>query len=352
MFPEILLDLDLTNSKGAWFFAVASFMALPGGYLITHKLSNHWSEKFCFLISLFTLSLGMILIGLSYSFWMLILSVTILGLSFGGLGVMQNLLVIKSSHPDMIAQSQSALHTMYGASSFLAPLLVNLIHMWSDKWQSVFLFCGLTTLLFSIYYLNKNLKTSDKSIQYVKQRTNIKHIYFSIFLGLYVVAELVIGTRLSLFLRQEYKMTLEQTSNSTALFFAGLLLGRFLFIFFKPKANLRLQILFFLLISLACLLLGVYVNYYFLVFCGLSMAPIYPLAMSLSGVYFKDSLPQVMSAIVAYTAFAVVSMHLSFGVITDYLGIQKAMLIGCFGLTSSCLILLSFNKINYFQKFH
>jgi hypothetical protein len=82
------------------------------------------------------------------------------------------------------------------------------------------------------------------------------------------------------------------------------------------------------------------------------MAPIYPLAMSLSGIYFKESLPQVMSAVVAYTAFAVVSMHLSFGLITDYLGIKNAMLIGCISLVASTSMLISFGQIKYFQKFH
>ena len=82
------------------------------------------------------------------------------------------------------------------------------------------------------------------------------------------------------------------------------------------------------------------------------MAPIYPLAMSLSETYFKESLPQVMSAVVAYTAFAVVAMHLSFGLVTDFLGIKNAMLIGSLSLIGSISILISLSKMKYFQKFH
>ena len=350
LFPEILKEFAVTDAQGAQFFALSSFLGFLGSYGVRFFLLK-LHRVHTLQVALLLMTVGLIGMGSVAQFsWLLFFS-AIFGLSLGIIGVVQNVLVTVGSLPHRRQRLLSGLHATYGISSFLAPLLVATITSWAGSWRYVFWSVAVVPffLMFGAFFKkNENEKSSVSIEKFSIKETGLEHaaqIYLGFSLGLYVLAEILISSRLALFIRRELGLGLQDSSYYLTGFFVGLLLGRGLFALVHFNFSLRRMLSVSLVLSVFCIIGGLVLHPFFLILSGATMAPFYPLAVSYIHQHFESRIDSAVSSAMAIQSLLTVLMHIGVGYLTDIFGIAKAMWVGPLALVLSFLVLNSFERI-------
>lgn len=350
LFPEILNQFQLSNTLGSWLFATSSGAAFIAGISSTSFLSRYTISSLQF-VGVFFLAVGLAVMGFSVNFAWLIVGSTFLGLGIGFMGVAQNLLVSENVEPRLRSRALSGLHGMYGLASFIAPMLAATTTKAFDSWSGAFYVVAIISVLFLLVQVlispNPKFKVHIPGEgQYegdLKKRTSKKAlIMVSFFFGFYVVAEILISTRLALYMRTYYNMDLVQSAQYVTLFFLFMLIGRVSFAFVHLPLSLRTQLNGCLVGSLSFIVLGLWLHPFFLALTGLTMAPYYPLCVSYIAEISQNLSRTFLSVAMSFQSLAVVAMHLGVGYMTDQYGLALAFGVGILALIIS-IICLSFH---------
>ena len=349
LFPEILNQFNLSNTQGSWSFATTSSAAFLGSWISAPYLKR-FSISSLLLMSVLLMGLGLIAMGQSSTFPLLLCGSFILGLSIGFMGVSQNLLVSENVEPAIRSRALSGLHGMYGLSSFFAPILAAKATATYGSWRGAFFVAGIISLVFFVFQfliqpdrkfsVHQHLEAVKHDAELVSKRASkFALLMIGGMFAFYVVAEILVSTRLALYMRTYFQMNLEQSSQYVTLFFLFLLIGRVLFAFIKVPFALKTQLNASLGLALVLLLLGLKTHPFFLALAGLGMAPYYPLCVSyiseISGHQSRTFIAFAMS----FQSLSVVSMHLGVGYLTDQMGLAFAFGVGILALLLSMLCL-------------
>lgn len=354
LFPEIIRHFQVNDTLGSAYFAVSSMLAFFASYLVRKKHDTYFMLQI--------LNIGVLGIGLSFivqvyaeNYSILMLGVVFLGISFGLLGVSQNNLVVQGTDNKNRARMLSGLHSMYGISALIAPLYVaGLSEM---GWKRILFFISFLPLGFFIiiYIMNlkvrQHLKDQVKSSQQSHEAHGIslswkeKTVCFAI--AFYVIAEIILGTRLALFMRRYFNYNLQDSSFYVTLMFILLLAGRLIVSFYPPKWPIKFQLISSLSISTILMLLGMYINPLYMVFCGFTMAPFYPLAISYISEVNPQKTTELVSTTIAFQSLFVVLMHFGVGRIADLAELKLAFWIGPLSMMISIALLLTVKKKIY-----
>jgi fucose permease len=267
--------------------------------------------------------------------------------------VAQNLLITENVEPGTRTKALSGLHSLYGFSSLLAPYLAAHSAGWFQgsrlvflsDWRSAFYLTGLFSfIVLAVIFLVKPEPEFDYAHpEPVSAEVNVKNrkarFMIGAFFAGYVAAEILVSSRLALYLRSYFNMNLEDSSKYVSYFFIFLLIGRSFFIFKNLNFRLRSQLNAFLLFTLLFLLLGLYVHPFFLTLTGLSMAPFYPLAIvyisEITGVHQR----KYLTFAIIMQSLLVIGMHIGVGYLTDWFGLFAAFGAGIFFILLSLFCL-------------
>ena len=155
----------------------------------------------------------------------------------------------------------------------------------------------------------------------------------------YVVAEILVSTRLALYMRENFSMNLEQSSLYVTYFFIFLFIGRLVFAFLRIPGSVKLQMNLSLIFSLICLFFGLSIHPFFLAIVGLTMAPYYPLSVAYISQKTGRNERHYLTLAMSIQSLSVVGMHLGAGYLTDSGGVKQAFSIGVGALIISFLCL-------------
>lgn len=353
LFPEILRSFSVSDTQGAVFYAMSSFFGFLGSFLVRFLLKK-WSRIRNMQLALLLMSLGLVGMGSVESFsWLLVFS-AVLGMSMGITGVVQNILVNVGSLPQKRQQMLSGLHANYGIASFLAPLVVAGVSAWLGSWRYVFCIVALVpfALFIGTFFWKDNkvspglqIKEKLEPPHSQNRRDHLGQIFLATALGFYVLSEILVSSRLPLFVRREFGVSLEESSYYLTGFFVFLLAGRLLFALYHFRWPLRRMLSGLLFLSAASIAAGLYGHPFFLALSGLFMAPFYPLAMVYVSNRYEKNMDSAVSYCMALQSFFTVAMHGVVGYLTDLYGIHAAMWVGPFGLGASFILLNSFERL-------
>lgn len=345
LFPEVLNYFNLSSVKGSWSFATTSSAAFIGAYLSSHFLKKYTLSALLMTAVLF-MGCGVLIMGQAPAFSVFILGSFSIGISIGFMSVAQNLLVTESVSVEKKTRTLSALHATYGLASFIAPLLAAGATNMTGSWRTTFIIIGVLCFIYAVvqFITKAEPKFEVHQVLSVDEEdptpVSLKALLFigGVF-AFYVVAEIMIGTRLAQYMRNYYSMDLTQSSEYVTYFFLFMLIGRIFFAVKKIAMSTRKQMNIALALSLILLILGLNSHPIILTIVGLSMAPIYPLSIAYisekTGIHARKFLTFAMG----FQCLAVVSMHLGVGYLTDTLGLFYAFGVGIFalGLSLVCL---------------
>ncbi len=352
LFKEIISDFNLTNTMGSMMFAITSFMAFIGSigssfYLKKYTLSS------LLLLGVGCMTAGLTTIGYSDRFQILLIGSLLLGFGIGFMAVSQNLLVSENAPEKYRTRALSGLHSMYALASLLAPSLVTYQMERTGQWGSVFKTGGLLAFSFLVLQVlirpqpqfeikSDKIKTDNTVIKKNSKPTKWGLVSMGGLFGFYVVAEILVSTRLPLYMSTYHNYNLVQSSNALMWFFIFLFVGRLLFSLIRFNFDLKILLNAFLGLSLMSLILGLNVNPKFLILTGLFMAPFYPLSVMYISQNTSELSRTYLSFAMSFQSLAVVAMHLGVGYLTDQFGLFYAFGVGIFALVLS-LVCLNFH---------
>ncbi len=294
------------------------------------------------------MALGSLLLGLnSYplAFWA---SVVFTGLGFGGLALTQNLLVAQGFTEVHRRKVFSGLHSMYGLASFLAPIILK---FWTLElgfsWPSLFLLMSvvpIVLIIMSHFYLKLEEREFHPAKDGAKQGRTLLSVLVGMAVGAYVGSELLISTRLVLYLQKILGFTEAASYNYLSFFFAGLLLGRLMFTLVHFRWSDFRILMFLLSASFLSIIAGLSLDPLFLCLCGLTMSGVFPVSME----YLSHKSSSVGANFIAKAILGVgISLsiiHFGFGFIADRFGLKQAMSLG------PALLLLSILSYIFLEK--
>ncbi len=334
IYPLIISDLSLNHSQGSAFFAVASFTAVIANFCVPWLLHHLHPKKLLFL-GVLALCFFPVMISLTTTYSMLLISALIFGASLGTVGVTQNIVVEESVPAGSKRFFLSLLHSTYGLSALLAPVLIGLILEFQVDWRNsllfslIFLVPVLILGIFAVYF-NPIITPIKPSILVLKQRLKVKYdvsqlIFWGLLLAFYVSSELFFTTRLVIILKDLSGYSMQQANASLALFFLGLFLGRILISFAPQSFSGRKMLGLSFGLTTLCMLLGAsfYINALWV--CGLFMAPVFPIAMDEISNFVGSEFASYSSIIIALSSLGVVIMHLVVGYVFDIYGMRVAL---------------------------
>lgn len=353
LFPEILKNFAVSDTQGSVYYAVSSFCGFLGSFLV-RLLLRRWSRVRTLQFAIFLMSVGLIGMGSAYKFsWLLVFS-GIFGVGLGITGVVQNTLVSVGSLPEKRQQMLSGLHANYGIASFLAPLVVAGVSAWLGSWRFVFFAVAIVPMaLLAGSFLWKEKKTPEELRRQEatvppRPQTKGEHlgqVFLALSLGFYVLVEIMVSSRLPLYVRRELGFSLEESSYYLTAFFVCILVGRLIFAIYHFRWPLRGMLSLFLLLSGASIGVGLLWHPFFLALSGLFMAPFYPLAVVYVSSHYEKNMDSAISYCMAVQSFFTVAMHGLVGYLTDMYGISYALWVGPLGLIISFLLLNSFERV-------
>lgn len=332
LFPELIKYFSLSNAQASLSFALASAAAFAGTVSMSYLFRWFRLDRLLWL-SMLMMAGGLWIVGAASSYEVYLFGTLFFGFSLGTTAVAQNLMITENVETRFQSRALSGLHGVYGFSSLIAPWLASRSPGWfQGDWRNAFFVTSAISLAVTLFILSSrphqefHQSIPEKTVK-LKGHYNLR-LWLSGFFACYVGAEILVSTRLALYMRTYFSMDLEQSSNYVSYFFAFLLLGRLIFTFKSFAFPLKTQLNAFLIFSLISLFLGLSVHPFFLSLVGFTMAPFYPLAIvyiaDITGAQKRNYLTFVM----AVQGLCVISMHVGVGYITDAFGLFYAFGIG------------------------
>lgn len=326
-FQDIIVSLGLRDSRAAWFFMATSFMSFVLGRA-TPKILDFVSLLNLVRVGHLVMAMGFALVSFSNSLMSLVASAAVFGIGYGIVNVTENLLIVDGSSPQLRRQLLSGLHSIYAFSSLVAPLAISFLIEDGVTWrQAFFYFSAMPVLAFIATFSAKPLEAETAEVEIHEHKTPPGALLVSIGIGLYVMAELAVSTRLPLYLRRESATAADVASRFLAFFFFLLFLGRILFSLVRFSRLSNLQIMQgSLLLSAVVVTLGIFVSPAWLTISGFTMAPFFGVSLTYITESFGRDAKEALGAALALQSLFVVTMHFTLGWITEGWGIRVAMM--------------------------
>jgi fucose permease len=351
LFPEILKTFEVSDSFGSWMFAISSISGLISSYVARHLLRRFGRKS---VLQSGCLSLILTRLGLAWApdFNVFLGFSLLLGMSLGIIGLIPNVLVSLGAPPHLKQRLLSGLHAMYGLASFCAPLVVAQVGTLTGSWRPVFLvaIAGPLGLLFYSMHathdkLHKKPEITPELHLLRKSQALVPQIFIAIMLSFDVAGEIMISSRLALYMRREWNFDLQHSSLYVTYFFIAMLIGRSLFAFVHFKSSIRTLLSASIILTLATGFAGLYIHPLFLALTGLAIAPFYPLSITFISSEFPGDLDSAISYMMAADSLMLVFMHLAVGRMTDLFGIHHALLVGMSFFVFSFIFLNSYHRV-------
>lgn len=351
LFPEIMKQFAVSDSAGSLMFALSNISGLISSYACRHLL-RRFDRLSVLRGGAMGLTLSLLGLALAPNFIVFLIFSFGFGLSQGVIGLIPNVLVSVGSSAHRKQQMLSGLHTMYGFASLMAPLLAAGVEMVAGNWRWTFAVATvgpLSLLAYSFHASHKNLHT--RSVFSAEERRahkakNFKpQIFLALMLSFAVATELMLSSRLALYMQRVWNYNMETSSLYVTYFFIFMMLGRGLFTLVHFKQTPQFLLTTSIVGTGATILLGVFVHPLFLAVGGFTVAPFYPLSISWISSEFPQDLDSVVSYMMATDSLMLILMHLAIGKVTDLIGIENAILSGLGFVVLSLVMINSYRFI-------
>ncbi|WP_374077883.1 sugar MFS transporter [Bdellovibrio bacteriovorus] len=348
LFPEIMKQFAISDSMGSLMFALSNISGFFASYGCRYLLRRY--DRLTVLRGgAMGLTISMWGMAASTYFPLFLFFSFFFGLSLGVLGLVPNILVPMGSSPHRKQQMLSGLHTMYGMASLLAPLLAASMEYLTGSWRWTFVAGSigpLSLLVYTLHGSHKSLHTkaefSPEKHKANKQKNFKPQLFLAVMLSLAVAAEIMVSSRLALYMQRTWNYDMEASSLYVTYFFISMMLGRFLFTVVHFKRSPQFLLSASLILTAVFILAGVFVHPLFLAASGFMIAPFYPLSISWISSEFPEDLDSAVSYMMATDSLMLIIMHLTVGKLTDLFSIKQAILWGL------GFVILSFFMVNGF----
>lgn len=342
VYPDLLRAFSLTDTVGAAFFFATSFC----GFL-NNWASGYWLPRLgpyralqAFLV---VQIVGLLVIAAAPGFLVVLIGAGIFGVSLSGLGTVQNITVSQTASLESSRKAFSILHCMYGGASFISPLLISAVYRAGFTWQNAFYILAIFPLfLLIVSAFRKPYRLESAGEPRLRHRFSAGErrnaLWVCALVMCYVFAELILSTRIVLYMRRDLGLSIEIANDCLAGFFGLMLIGRIAFAFSNSTLATLLLLRVSAALSLIFFALGLLVHPYLMAVSGLTMAPFFPCLMSYVQEMFGPVGPAgsgsrareeaAFAWVFTAHAFGIMTMHVLTGWFSDVIGLGRALYFG------------------------
>lgn len=323
-FPLFLEATGENSSKGAMFFAVASFVAILSSAVAGWILENFGLKK---LLLVGGLAMGLSPVGLIIlpSLKGALITALFFGVGLGWVAVGQNILISLVKKNELRRQLFALLHCFYALAAMTAPLTVlQLKNILPWNWILIGVFFLSLPFVVFLFFLKEEKPDSTKEKVLPPPLSDFWVLIWVSFLSFYIAAELITSTRLVVFV-QSFDVGFTEASQHLFLFFLTMFVVRLLFFFVKLPFSALKILLVCLLGALSFIFLGYQVSTYFFALIGAVVGPVFPLVMGEISKRWPARFDVLVVRVIALSSMFVVAAHMMVGKLTDLYGIGKAM---------------------------
>jgi fucose permease len=342
VFPDILRDFSLDDSRGSVFFWSAS-----GSALIANLSATWWLAKLGELGSLRLFSIvqgaGLAILAFARSYELLIFGAVILGIGFGGIGLLVNLLTAHAAPSHLRRQLMSGLHCMYGVSSLAIPIAVTAVYEAGSGWRAVFALLLLGPIAVFMTSFGGKMDVPEAKEHETEAKSEFpwgRTVWYSAVIPIYVIVEIMVSTRLVLHARRDLGSTIEDANRLLSLFYVGMFTGRLVVALVKvPLSHAKLQMISIVATG-AAVSAGLLVHPGYLALSGLTMSYFYPVSMARLNDELGAHTTRAMSWVLTLQAVGLLAMHAGVGALSDAIGLSRALWTGpvCLALVTVLLV--------------
>lgn len=324
-FPLFLEATGESSSKGALFFAVASFVAILSSGAAGFVIEKFGVKRLLFLggISMGASPLSLILYP---SLFGAIITAFLFGMGLGWVAVGQNILISLVKKEGVRRRLFALLHCFYALAAMTAPLSVlKLKEVLPWNWLLIGALVLTLPFLLSLFFLKEEVD-ENAPVKKIKPPplTDFWVLTWVTFLSFYISSELIMSTRLVVFVKG-MGLGFEEASKHLFLFFLCMFCIRILFFFVNFKQSAVKILLVCLLSALGFIYLGYNVSTYFFVLVGAAVGPVFPVVMDEISRMWPERFDVLVARVIALSSMFVVTAHMVVGRLTDTYGIAKAM---------------------------
>lgn len=346
-FPDVIQDLSLNPIQGSLFFAVTSLISYFIGFYNDGLLKK--------MSSLRMLQIGSVILGVGYflisrapSFPVLLCGSAVFGVGYGVLSFVQNVIIQEWAPSAIRRRLFVGLHSMFGMAALLAPLSASAFISFGWNWRGTFLFLSALPVILAFASLKwfRHPPKKDHSQDVPVTGHDLSRLALwgaALSVAFHMFGEIGVETRLVLLLRSVYGETPERANMYLAIFFMLYLAARVVFALldFRHLSNKWVMIAS-ASGSTVILVLSLLTHHpHWMIFSGLTMAPFYPVGMNfLAEAFGAKHAARALSFGVALCSLTTVVLHFVLGILTDLLGLEKALWLAPAGLVL-CVVFLS-----------
>jgi len=257
--PAMLAELNFDYGMGGNIF-FGEYLGFLIATLITGILADRFGLKSVILLAGFFLGIGVSGYSTFSSAFLLSASLFIVGMGLGALELGPNAIIV-SLHHERKGLYLNLMAVLHGMGSLVAPLFAGWLLSLSVSWRVIYRWDLLLTALFVIVFLFLRFPKSEE-----KSQIDFRHIpqiafkgdlpWFYVAICFYVAAEIGMGSWLVTFLQDVRNISVTSSSQALSLFFAMIMVGRFIGGFFVQRIGYLRSILFVSIGGILCIVLG------------------------------------------------------------------------------------------------
>lgn len=342
VFPDILKEFSLDDTKGSLFFTSASAAALVANITAPWWLKS-WGEMGSVRVFCVLQAAALATLGFAPTYSVVLVGAALFGVGLGGLGLLVNVLTAAASPSQHRRQLMSGLHCMYGIASLIAPLMVTGFFEAGSGWRAVFTVLALGPLFIFISSFGsrapvvaEQAQSSSDAGPFPRKRV----LWYCSVISIYVIVEILISTRLVLYARRDLQYSVEDANRLLSAFYLAMFAGRLFFAVVRvPHSHATLQFIA-MFTTFAAIAAGLLVHPGFLALSGLTMSFYYPVTMTKLSEELGSRTGAAMSWVLTVQAIGLLAMHVGIGALSDAVGLKSALWTGpaCLALVTLLLV--------------
>ena len=251
----------------------------------------------------------------------------LLGGCISTMGSLSNLFVQSGAEDGRRGQMMSALHSIYGLSSFFAPWVAGVALSEPQRWPWLFMAVAPVALGLAIFLQFKiKAPMTDESQLQKPQPMSLEplHMLAIIVLVAYVLGEVLISTWLPSYLVQEHRFSIRDASFYTSMFFAAMFVSRVACGLWSTPRWHRVIIWGSILVSLICFTLGRLTGWLWLLPLAGLLGPFFPLYVTWVSLRFPDRDRSLIIWMLSLMQAALAVSNFMMGRLADYAGFNLA----------------------------
>lgn len=329
--PALLDDLSFSYGQGGaiLFSAYVGFMVAT---LLTGVLADAAGIKIVLLLAGLSLTVGLTIFSLVSSFWLLTIALFIVGLGLGSIEVGGNSLIVDLHSVDR-GRFLNLLAVFHGVGSFVVPLYAAQLLSANFSWRQVYQFSIILAVGLALFFAVARYPRAPKSDESLDLRTLFATGFtrrmtgYYLFVAVYVAAEIGIAAWIVEFLQKVKGFDVGLSSLYLSLFFAAIMVGRFIGSFIVERVGYLTIMLICALASIVSLSLGLFgpsALTFLLPFTGLFFSIMFPTATASVSAQQVANMGAILGVLFTFGGLGGALGPWLIGAAADGVGIERA----------------------------